>query len=160
MDRLGVGSRVRRRRRLCRSASRGVGRPNTPEDVCKRASKLGFTTAAPNLYVDSSGLLTPAAPRRPWRIPQRNNTRGAGHRLGRGGRVVNARATRQATKRVRNSRSKTSQPVTFGSRGFESYPRRQGRPAYAVLNDSPQPHVETALGLLTTKPPPMSFSDL
>ncbi len=27
-------------------------------------------------------------------------------------------------KRVRNSRSKTSQPVTFGSRGFESYTRR------------------------------------
>jgi hypothetical protein len=30
---------------------------------------------------------------------------------------------------------------------------------YAVLNDSPQPHVETALGFSTTKPPPMSFSD-
>ena len=26
--------------------------------------------------------------------------------------------------RIRNSRSMTSQPVTFGSRGFESYPRR------------------------------------
>ena len=32
--------------------------------------------------------------------------------------------------------------------------------AQAVLNDSPQPHVETALGLFTTNPPPMSFSDL
>jgi len=29
----------------------------------------------------------------------------------------------------------------------------------AVLNDSPQPHVETALGFLTTNPPPMSLSD-
>ncbi len=45
-------------------------------------------------------------------------------RMGRGGRVVNARATRPNLKRVRNSRSTTSQPVTFGSRGFESYPRR------------------------------------
>ncbi len=31
---------------------------------------------------------------------------------------------------------------------------------YAVLNDSPQPHVDTALGLLTTKPPPINFSAL
>ena len=83
--------------------------------------------------------------------------------------MVNARATRQGAKRVRNSRSKTSQPVTFGSRGFESYPRRHlyvlGKEKgtgflQAVLKDSPQPQVETALGLLTTKPPPINFSDL
>ena len=30
----------------------------------------------------------------------------------------------------------------------------------AVLNDSPQPQVETAFGLVTTNPPPISFSDL
>ncbi len=29
------------------------------EDVCKRVSKLGFATAAPNLYKDQSELLTP-----------------------------------------------------------------------------------------------------
>ncbi len=31
---------------------------------------------------------------------------------------------------------------------------------YPVLNDSPHPQVDTALGLLTTNPPPISFSDL
>lgn len=29
------------------------------EDVCKRVSKLGFTTTAPNLYIDHAELLTP-----------------------------------------------------------------------------------------------------
>jgi hypothetical protein len=30
---------------------------------------------------------------------------------------------------------------------------------YSVLKDSPQPHVETAFGFFTTKPPPISLSD-
>jgi hypothetical protein len=36
----------------------------------------------------------------------------------------------------------------------------EGEASQAVLKDSPQPHVETALGLLTTNPPPISFSAL
>ena len=44
--------------------------------------------------------------------------------------------------------------------GFRSLKDSAPKSDQVVLNDSPQPHVDTALGLLTTKPPPMSFSDL